>query len=297
MDQIHLHHHHHLIPQQHHNLPQPHPLGGGITMNVDMSSGGVGGVSAAVDRLPQWSVQETKEFLRIRAELDQNFMETKRNKQLWQLISNSMADKGYFRSPEQCKCKWKNLFTRYKGCETAEPESVRQQFPFYKEIEGIFTARMQRMVWAEAEGGVKATAAAAGNVSSEDEDEDGNNNNEEISTDNRQGEMRTRKKMKRSSKSYSSSKKLKEILEEFMKQQIEIETQWMEAFREKEKERRMREMEWREAMEALENERMMMEQRWREREEERRVREEARAERRDALITSLLNKIISRPEI
>lgn len=66
------------------------------------------------DRFPQWSIQETKEFLVIRAELDQTFMETKRNKQLWEVISNRMKEKGYHRSAEQCKCKWKNLVTRYK---------------------------------------------------------------------------------------------------------------------------------------------------------------------------------------
>jgi len=68
------------------------------------------------DRFPQWSIQETKEFLMIRAELDQTFMETKRNKQLWEVISNHMKEKGYHRSAEQCKCKWKNLVTRYKVC-------------------------------------------------------------------------------------------------------------------------------------------------------------------------------------
>lgn len=68
------------------------------------------------DRFPQWSIQETKEFLMIRSELDQTFMETKRNKQLWDVISNHMKEKGYHRSAEQCKCKWKNLVTRYKVC-------------------------------------------------------------------------------------------------------------------------------------------------------------------------------------
>ncbi|XP_028760993.1 trihelix transcription factor GT-3b-like [Neltuma alba] len=287
MDQIHLHHHHlhpqHQQQQHHHHLP-PQPLG--ITMNVDVGSGVV------VDRLPQWSVQETKEFLAIRAELDQNFMETKRNKQLWQLISNTMSDKGYLRSPEQCKCKWKNLVTRYKGCETAEPEIVRQQFPFYNELQAIFTARMQRMLLVEAEGGGGKKKTA--NASSEDEDE-----NEEMSTGQLGERSSRKKKMKRSksySENYSSSNKLKEILEEFMRQQIQIESQWMEAFEARDKERKMKEMEWRQAMEALENERMVMEQRWREKEEERRIREEARAERRDALITALLNKL-TRPQM
>ena len=50
----------------------------------------------------------------IRAELDRTFMETKRNKLLWEVIATKMKEKGYNRSPEQCKCKWKNLVTRYK---------------------------------------------------------------------------------------------------------------------------------------------------------------------------------------
>ena len=84
---------------------------------------------------------------------------------------------------------------------------------------------------------------------------------------------------------------LKEILDEFMKQQMQIEMQWMKAYEAREEERRKRETEWRQTMEALENERWMMDKRWREREEQRRIREEARAENRDALITALLNKL------
>lgn len=74
-----------------------------ISVNIDTS-----------DRFPQWSIQETKEFLMIRAELDRTFMETKRNKLLWEVTSTKMKEKGYNRSSEQCKCKWKNLVTRYK---------------------------------------------------------------------------------------------------------------------------------------------------------------------------------------
>lgn len=92
----HHHHRHHLLPQQ--QQQQPH-----ISVNVD-----------AGDRFPQWNILETKEFLMIRAELDRAFMETKRNKLLWEVISNKMKEKGYNRSAEQCKCKWKNLVTRYK---------------------------------------------------------------------------------------------------------------------------------------------------------------------------------------
>ncbi|XP_020233444.1 trihelix transcription factor GT-3b [Cajanus cajan] len=263
---------HHL---HHHQQQRLHPQN--MSVNVDGS-----------DRFPQWSIQETKEFLLIRAELDQTFMETKRNKQLWEVISNRMKEKGYHRSAEQCKCKWKNLVTRYKGFETMEQEAMRQQFPFYNEFNAIFTSRMQRMLWAEAEGGSKKKKTTT--PLSSDEEEYGNDQ-ESIEA----GSGRKKKKAKIASggggSGSSSLNSLKEILEEFMRQQIQIEAQWMEAFEARENERRLKEMEWRQAMEVLESERIMMEERWREREEQRRIREEARAEKRDALITALLNKI------
>lgn len=255
--------------QGHHQLQHHHPhllhqVGGG----VDAGAG---------DRFPQWSIQETKEFLMIRAELDRTFMETKRNKLLWEVISNKMKEKGFNRSAEQCKCKWKNLFTRYKGCETMEPEAIRQQFPFYNEIHSIFAARM----WSEMEGGAASGSKKKAVQLSSDEEEE----NEES-----EGDKVVVRKKKRGKLGGGGNNSVKEILEEFMKQQMKMEMEWRETYEARENERRMKEMEWRQTMEALENERMMMERRWREREEQRRMREEVRAEKRDALITALLNK-------
>ncbi|KAM6550628.1 hypothetical protein CsatB_000436 [Cannabis sativa] len=327
----HLHHHHHQQQQQqfHHLLPQQ--LQQNSNNNNNNNSNNNSSVSLDVtDRFPQWSLQETKELLIIRAEFDQTFMETKRNKLLWEVISNRMKEKGFNRSPEQCKCKWKNLVTRYKGCETMEAEVVRQQFPFYNEVQAIFSARIQmRSMWAEPElgsvggggGGLKKQKGVM-IMSSDDELEDINNNNI-IVHDNidhvisEEGEQKgninnssgtilrsNNKKMKSSNKvmisdhvgsSGSSSSgivnNVREILEDFMKQQMAMETQWREAFEAREEERRLKELEWRQTMEALENERLLMERRWREREEQRRIREEARADKRDALITALLNKL------
>ncbi|XP_054781497.1 trihelix transcription factor GT-3b-like isoform X1 [Prosopis cineraria] len=297
MEGHHLHHHHHhplhlhrqSQQQQQQHQQQQHGIvgGGGVTVNVDVG-----------DRFPQWSIQETKEFLMIRAELDQAFMETKRNKQLWEVISNRMKEKGYFRSPEQCKCKWKNLVTRYKACETMEPEALRQHFPFYNELQLIFASRMQRMLWAEAEGGGSKKKALQ-NLSSEEEDEEEDDNNKEVSEGDQKGTSSSRKKkMKKKglkgsniSSVSDSLRNMKEILQGFMKQQMQMEAQWMEAYEAREKERRMKELEWRQTMEALENEKIKMDQRWREREEQRRLVEEARADKRDALVTALLNKL------
>lgn len=170
-----------------------------------------------------------------------------------------------------------------KGFETMEQEATRQQFPFYNEFNAIFTARMQRMLWAEAGGGSKKNKAMTMQLSSDEED------GKEESTE--AGSDRKKKKAKIVSGGGGSLNNLKEILEDFMRQQMQIEAQWMVAFEARENERRLKEMEWRQAMEVLENERIMMEERWREREEQRRIREEARAEKRDALITALLNKL------
>lgn len=169
-----------------------------------------------------------------------------------------------------------------------ETEVLKQQFPFYNELQTIFTARMQRMLWTEAEDGSKKKAT---HLSTDDDEDDGNEESETIS---QKGSNRKKKKAKVENESGSSKsffRNLKEILDEFMRQQLQIEAQWMEAFEARENERRLREMEWRQQMEMLENERILMEQRWREREEQRRIREEARAENRDALITALLNKL------
>ncbi|XP_051130473.1 trihelix transcription factor GT-3b-like [Andrographis paniculata] len=268
-----------------------------------------GGGGGAADRLPQWSHQETKDFLMIRAELDPTFMETKRNKLLWEVISTRMKEKGYNRSGEQCKCKWKNLVTRYKGYETMEVEGMRQQFPFYNELQAIFAARMQRMLWLEAEGGGGGAAAssrkksAAQPFSSDEEDE-----NEESDREGGEKNVRKRRKLKTAAVGQFSGggggggnttaaaaivAGIRETMEEFSRRQMQMEMEWMKAYDAREAERREREAEWRRRMAALEEERMMMERRWREREEQRRAREESRAERRDALVTALLNKLRS----
>lgn len=105
----------------------------GASNNSTVSNNGIGGLNNSIkkdDRIPQWGFSETKEFIAIRAELEKDFTQTKRNKTLWELISSRMKEKGFRRSSEQCKCKWKNLVNRYKGKETSDPENGRQ-CPFF----------------------------------------------------------------------------------------------------------------------------------------------------------------------
>ena len=92
-------------------------VGGDIAMvGPDGIRGGPLAVGVALDKsnLPQWGYNETKKFIEIRADLEKDFTQTKRNKTLWELISGKMKEAGYRRSADQCKCKWKNLVNRYK---------------------------------------------------------------------------------------------------------------------------------------------------------------------------------------
>ncbi|OMO52388.1 hypothetical protein COLO4_37235 [Corchorus olitorius] len=187
----------------------------------------------------QWGPEETRELILIRGELERDFTAAKRNKTLWEIVSARMRTRGYIRTPDQCKCKWKNLLNRYKGKETSDPENGRQ-FPFFEELHAVFTERaknMQRLLL-ESEAG-------------------------------------------------------SEMLREFFQQQQRMEMQWKEIMERRARERQLFEQEWRQSMEKLERERLMVERAWREREEQRRLREESRAERRDALLTTLLNKLIN----
>ncbi|KAI7743853.1 hypothetical protein M8C21_025913 [Ambrosia artemisiifolia] len=246
-----------------------------------MDSTGGGG-----ERFPQWSVEETRDLLMLRAELEPTFMEKKRNKVLWQLISTNMKERGYNRTADQCKCKWKNLVTRYKGLETMEEEGMRQQFPFYNELQAIFTGRMQRMLWMEAEA---IGGSSKKRLLSSDDDDDQDEEESDAIAD-KAAASKKKKKIAANNKD-AAVVNLKEILEELMKQHMQIEMQWMKLYESKEEERRRRDMEWRQKMEALENDKIMFDRRWRDREQQTRIKEETRSEKRDALITILLNKL------
>lgn len=185
-----------------------------------------------------------------------------------------------------------------------EAEGMRQQFPFFNDLQTIFTARMQRMLWLEAEGGGAAAstskkrkkAPAAQYSSSDEEDENEESEGEKAGGTRRKKIIKGKESGNPSAGTSSSNVSsiingVKGIMEDYMKQQKEMEIQWIKAYEAREEERKVKEIEWRLKMEALENERLMMERRWKEREEQRRIREEARAERRDTLITALLNKL------
>ncbi|XP_020083943.1 trihelix transcription factor GT-3b-like [Ananas comosus] len=266
---------------------------------------GGGGGRGREERVPQWGPQETRELIGIRGELERHFSASKRNKTLWEAVASRMRDRGYRRTPDQCKCKWKNLVNRYKGKETSDPENGRQ-CPFFEELHAVFTERarnMQRqLLESEHPGGPSSTLKkkpkrSGGDRSSDelsDEDNDEEEEEEGDSGDERPATSRKRKAERDKPKgaTSSTSNSIHDLLQGFLQQQQRMDVQWREMMERRAHERLLFEQEWRQSMEKLERERLMMEQAWREREEQRRIREEMRAEKRDALLTTLLNKLL-----
>ncbi|KAJ7571178.1 hypothetical protein O6H91_01G153100 [Diphasiastrum complanatum] len=252
------------------------------------------------ERIPQWGYHETREFILIRAELEKDFTHTKRNKTLWESIAGKMKEKGFRRSADQCKCKWKNLVNRYKGKETSEPDNGRQ-CPFFEELDAIFKERaknMDRLLLESESGGrpKKNSKKLKGMLGMKYSDEDSDEDDDEEESEDELVLRRKKRKADRERQRLTAEKyranSMQEVLEDFFQQQHRIEEQWREAFERREQERRMREQEWREAMEKLEQERIMREQEWHEREEQRREREETRSQKRDELFAALFARLV-----
>ncbi|GMI75746.1 hypothetical protein like AT2G38250 [Hibiscus trionum] len=227
----------------------------------------------------QWGQEETGELISIRGELEKDFSATKHNKTLWEVVSGGMKDRGFARTPHQCKSKWKNLLNRYKGKETSDPENGCQ-FPFFEELHALFTERaknMQRRLLesdsTQAKKRVKRTTT--------DEDE---------SEEEKPSRGISRKREKADTR---PSCGVEEVVREILNEQVRMDVQWREMMDRRGQERQLFEQEWQQSMEKLERERLMVEKAWREREEEERRREESRAERRDSLLTTLLNQLIN----
>lgn len=287
--------------------------------------------SASLDRerLPQWSHAETATFLAVRAELDHSFLTTKRNKALWEAVSARLQGQGFARTPDQCKSKWKNLVTRFKGTEAAaaaahqsqdaDPASASsaaaqqaaRQFPFHDEMRRIFDARVERAQALErkrAKGKDVRTEDDEGGGEGEDDDDEEEELAEaaEVGEDEAAGsrvvaaadarggggdKKRRRKHAVAPARSSADQGEVEAMLREFMRRQVEMEERWMEAAEAREAERRAREEEWRNAMVALGEERLALVRRWREREDAWRARAEEREERRHQLVAALLAKL------
>ncbi|KAL0330966.1 UNVERIFIED_CONTAM: Trihelix transcription factor GT-3b [Sesamum angustifolium] len=226
------------------------------------------------ERFPQWSNQETRDLIEIRAQIEWGFTTSKRNKSLWEMVANRMREKGYRRTIDQCKCKWKNLVSRYKH---AQPNLETSSLKGRKRLKNISGDRSHEEYSQERDDAEETgiDQAETGTVAPK-----------------RKAGGEKKRKTGQVEKQLNSNDGvlagIQEMLGSFIEQQQRIDMQWKESMEKCAQERELLEQEWREKMEKLEREKLVMEQAWREREEQRRLREESRAEKRDALLTTLL---------
>lgn len=245
------------------------------------------------------------ELITIRGELERDFNASKRNKALWETVAYRMREKGFIRTPDQCKCKWKNLVNRYKGKETSDPDNGKQ-CPFFEELHAVFSERAKALQQSLKESQpvtVQSRKRMKSNNGdhfsddfSQDEGDEGDDSGVEslMRSSNAQKRRAEREKdVQTTTRDISSISSVREMLKAFFQQQQRLEMQWRDSMERHRRERELFEQEWRQSMEKLERERLMMEQEWIEREDQRKVRDEIRAENRDTLLTTLLNKLIN----
>lgn len=192
-----------------------------------------------------------------------------------------------------------------QGKETSDPENGKH-CPFFDELHVVFTDRasannVQRLL-VESEVGTlnhpkKRLKKSRRGKSSDEfsdnyEDEDEDSNDEQKLTRSRRKKADKILQQRVSDKSKAANANIHELLQDVYQQQQRTEALWLDAMERRARERQMFEQDWRQSMERLERERLMLEQAWQEREEQRRISEENRAVNRDALLTTLLNKLI-----
>ncbi|XP_022871920.1 trihelix transcription factor GT-3b-like [Olea europaea var. sylvestris] len=259
------------------------------------------------ERCLQWSNQETRDFIKIRGQLEGQFTSTKRNKNLWEMVVSRMREKGYRRTPDQCKCKWKNLVNRYKGQETYVVGSS-QQCPFFDELHAVLSASANDMHQTQFDYEVammrgKKRLKKVNRYQSAEEEDDESDADEvvkapkrRVGTEKRQRAGASEKLSEKSSKNTNNTDSilshLNEMLKSFFQQQQIIDMQWRESMEKRAQERDLFEQEWRQTMEKLERDRLTMEQAWREADEKRWTREESLAEKRDDLLKTLVNELV-----
>ncbi|KAK8971308.1 Trihelix transcription factor GT-3b [Platanthera guangdongensis] len=167
-----------------------------------------------------------------------------------------------------------------EGTEALEGEGSCRQFPFYEEMRHIFSGRMQRLLSLEKQKGVL-----------QEEEELQAQQNQETDGGRRENKIRRAKINEGDQGALLVLEELEWALMELARRRREREKRWLYAAEAREAERRAAELEWRAAVDAVSGERAEMETRWREMREERRERDEIRAERLDSVISAIVARL------
>ncbi|KAI9293141.1 hypothetical protein K502DRAFT_325467 [Neoconidiobolus thromboides FSU 785] len=93
-------------------------------------------------RAENWNHEETNTFIQILLQNSHQFQNIRRYPGLWTVIKQSMESKGYKRSIEKCKNRWKVLVAKYKKCHLEMVKSTHRKnstpsFEFFYPIQQL----------------------------------------------------------------------------------------------------------------------------------------------------------------
>lgn len=109
-------------------------------MVLTESSGDDHELRAPKKRAETWVQDEIQTMLAYRKELESLFNTSKSNKHLWEQISQRMTQRGYDRSPNMCKDKWRNLLKDYRKLRHQQKPDT-PKVGYYKDIEDVMVER------------------------------------------------------------------------------------------------------------------------------------------------------------
>ncbi|KAM6181721.1 zinc finger and SCAN domain-containing protein 29, partial [Erethizon dorsatum] len=88
-----------------------------------------------------WGYEETKTYLAILSETQfyEALQNCHRNSQLYGAVAERLWDYGFFRTPEQCRTKFKSLQTSYRKVKNGQ---ARETCPFFEEMDALVSAQV-----------------------------------------------------------------------------------------------------------------------------------------------------------
>ncbi|KAI0228923.1 hypothetical protein L0F63_005062, partial [Massospora cicadina] len=89
------------------------------------------------DRSRNWSSEETATLLDTLIANKQRLDEVRRHPELWHHLAEALKSKGYSRSPEKCKNRWKVLVAKYKRYLRPQTNSDFDTFEFFDKLTAL----------------------------------------------------------------------------------------------------------------------------------------------------------------
>ncbi|KAI0244522.1 hypothetical protein L0F63_000403 [Massospora cicadina] len=93
------------------------------------------------DRSHNWSSEETATLLDTLIANKQRLDEVRRHPELWHQLAEALRSKGYSRSPEKCKNRWKVLVAKYKRYLRPQTNSDFDTFEFFDKLTALLHAK------------------------------------------------------------------------------------------------------------------------------------------------------------